>query len=68
MPPLQSCPLPAVQPLLHRVNHPALVQSFHEEAAVNAGAFLSGVDVELVPGDLLRVQKLLSLVGALGAV
>ena len=68
MPPLQFSPLPAVQPLLHRVDFPALAHPFHEEAAVKAGVFLSGVDVELVPGDLLRVQKLLSLVGALGAV
>jgi hypothetical protein len=68
MPPLQSCPLPAVQPLLHRVNHPTLAHALHEKAAVKAGIFLSGVDVELVLGDLLRVKEFFPVVGALGAV
>ena len=68
MPPSQSDPLPAVQPLLHGVDLPAFAHTLHEEAAVKAGIFLSGVDVELVLGDLLRVQKLFPLVGALGAV
>ena len=62
----QSRALPAVQPLLHPVDPPALAHTLHEKASVKAGIFLPGVDVELVPGDLLRVQKLLSLVGALG--
>ena len=48
MPPLQSCPLPAVQPLLHRVNHPTLAHALHEKAAVKAGVFLSGVDLSLI--------------------
>ena len=65
---LTSCPLPAVQPLLHRVNHPTLAHALHEKAAVKAGIFLSGVDVELVLGDLLRVKEFFPVVGALGAV
>ena len=68
MPPLQSCPLPAVQPLLHRVNHPTLAHALHEKAAVKAGIFLSGVDVELVFGDLLSVKEFIHDVGDLGAV
>ena len=68
MPPLQSCPLPAVQPLLHGVDPPAFAHPFHEKAAVKAGIFLSGVDIELVLGDLLRVKEFFPVVGALGAV
>lgn len=68
MPPLQSCPLPAVQPLMYRVNHPTLAHALHEKAAVKAGIFLSGVDVELVLSDLFRVKKFFPLVGALGTV
>ena len=68
MPPLQSCPLPAVQPLLRPVDLPALAHTLHEEATVKAGVFLSGVDVEFVLGDLLRVKEFFPVVGALGAV
>ena len=68
MPPSQSDPLPAVQPLLHRIDLPAIAHPFHEKAAVKAGVFLSGVDVEFVLGDLLRVKEFFPVVGALGAV
>ena len=64
----QSHALPAVQPLLHRVDHPNLAHTLHEETAVKAGIFLSGVDVELVLGDLLRVKEFFPVVGALGTV
>ena len=40
----------------------------HEKAAVKAGIFLSGVDVELVLSDLFRVKEFFPVVGALGAV
>ena len=64
----QSHALPAVQPLMYRVDHPNLAHTLHEETAVKAGIFLSGVDVELVLGDLLRVKEFFPLVGALGTV
>ena len=64
----QSSTLPAVQPLLHRVDPPALAHTLHEEAAVKARIFLPGVDVELVLGDLLRIKEFFPVVGALGTV
>ena len=60
----QSRALPAVQPLLNPVDHPAIAHTLHEETAVKAGVFLPGVDVELVLGDLLRVKEFFPVVGA----
>ena len=60
--------LPADQPLLYRIDFPVVIYALHENAAFKACAFCSGVDIELVPGDLFRVKKLLSLVGALRTV
>ena len=51
MPPLQSCPLPAVQPLLHRVNHPTLAHALHEKAAVKA-YILQEIEAEREAGKI----------------
>jgi len=53
---------------MYCVNHPTLAHTLHEEAAVKAGIFLPGVDVEFILGNLLRVKEFFAVVGALGTV